>query len=81
MNIYDEALEEIKKVWNGNPLTYPEHTIKALERAKKVEVLLELYREYHRLKGLEKETNKQYGALIITIYKIERLEKELGEME
>lgn len=35
MNIYDEAIEEIKKVWDGNPLTYPKKTVEALERAKK----------------------------------------------
>lgn len=47
MNIYDEAIKEIKKVWNGNELTYPKHTIKALERAKKVEELLLIYKQYY----------------------------------
>lgn len=42
MNIYDEALEEIKNVWNGNPLTYPKKTVEALERAKKVEEFISL---------------------------------------
>lgn len=45
MSIYDEALEEIKKLWNGNELTYPKHTIKALKRAKKEHELLGLYQE------------------------------------
>ena len=49
MNIYDEAKEELKKTWNGNPLTYPKKTIKALERAKKVEELVGLYQELHIL--------------------------------
>ncbi len=37
--------QEIRKVWNGNPLTYPKKTIKALEQAQKQEKLLELYKE------------------------------------
>ena len=44
-SIYDDALQEIRKVWNGNPLTYPKKTIKALERAKKQEKLLDLYKQ------------------------------------
>lgn len=47
-SIYDEALQEIRKVWNGNPLTHPKKTIKALERAKKQEKLLELYKRLYK---------------------------------
>ena len=50
-NIYDEAIEEIKNAWNGNPLTYPKKTIEALERAKKEHELLGLYRK--RIEGIE----------------------------
>lgn len=45
MNIYDEAIKEVKKLWNGNELTYPKHTIKVLERAKKEHELLGLYQD------------------------------------
>lgn len=41
-DIYDEAIKEVKKLWNGNELTYPKHTIKALERAKMVEEFISL---------------------------------------
>lgn len=41
-SIYDEALEELKCVWNGNELTYPKKTIKAIERAKIVEEFISL---------------------------------------
>ena len=44
-NIYDDAIKEVKNIWNGNKLTYPKKTIEALERAKKEHELLELYRE------------------------------------
>lgn len=43
--IYDEAIKESKCVWNGNYLSYPSKTIKALERAKKEHELLELYKK------------------------------------
>ena len=54
MSIYDEAIKEVKNIWNGNELTYPKKTIEALERAKKEHELLGLYR-------LEKELNEKYG--------------------
>ena len=72
MNIYEEAIEELKRAWNGNELTYPKKTIKALERAKKVEELLEEY---------------QYLLTIIDlndlpqVKRIKELEKELEEMK
>lgn len=46
MNIYDEALQELDKVWNIMGLDYISVTIKALERAKKVEELCVIQEEY-----------------------------------
>ena len=74
-SIYDEALQEIRKVWNGNPLTYPKKTIKALERAKKQEKLLELYRE-----------KDKYTTLFIPLPRVElckyrSIVKQIKELE
>ena len=65
-NIYDEAIKEVKNIWNGNELTYPKKTIEALERAKNVEELLGLYRKAH--------IDVLNGELA---YQIEALEEEL----
>ena len=64
MNLYDEAIEEIKSCfYDGGE--FPK-TIKALEHAKKVEELLELYRKAH--------IDVLNGELA---YQIEALEEEL----
>jgi hypothetical protein len=83
--IYDEALEELKCVWNGNDLSYPSKTIKALERAKKVEELLGLYQKLLKYIGLynastycTKETLKDLEQKIKkTQNQINQLEEEL----
>jgi hypothetical protein len=69
MNFYDEAIEQVKKLWNGNELTYPKHTIKVLERAKRVEELMLIYKQYYngylspadqkRRQDLEKELEEE----------------------
>lgn len=71
MNLYDEAIKEIKCVWNGNDLSYPSKTIKALERAKKVEELLGLYRKAHPRVSV---FNPYYDELV-------EKEKELKELK
>ena len=52
MSKKEEAIKEVKNIWNGNELTYPKKTIEALERAKKVEELLGLYKQ---LGGIEQD--------------------------
>jgi len=71
MNLYDEAIEELKCVWNGNDLSYPSKAIKALERAKKVEELLGLYRKAHPTVSV---FNPYYNDLA-------KKEKELEELK
>ena len=69
--MYDEAIKEVKSMWNGNDLTYPKKTIKALERAKKVEELLGLYRKAHPTVSV---FNPYYDGLV-------KKEKELEELK
>jgi hypothetical protein len=71
-NIYDEAIKEVKNIWNGNELTYPKKTIEALERAKKVEELLE---DYKYLLNIIDLTD------LPQVKRIKELEKELEEMK
>ena len=73
--IYEEAIKEVKNTWNGNKLTYPKKTIEALERAKKVEELLGLY----RLQKIEAQEKRLNGITLYWVYenKIKDLEKEL----
>ena len=88
---YEEQSEKDVRFFEGETVKYGDYQCyirfvdddisKLITYAKKEHELLGLHQEYRRLKGLEKETNKQYGSLIITINKIERLEKELEEME
>jgi len=81
-SIYEEALQEIQKVWNGNPLTYPKKTIEALERAKKQEKLLELYKElsnfYVKLYTMElSELSLNSNYYEIELIKLKQRIKEL----
>jgi hypothetical protein len=76
MNIYEEAIEELKRAWNGNELTYPKKTIKALERAKKVEELLVLYREYYSHIPYSDNPRIKYCE-----HKIDEMEDKLEELK
>ena len=77
MNLYDEAIEEA--IWHGE-IEGPQTVVtisKALERAKKVEKLLDLYR-------LQREDKKINSLSSTTLYwdlqrQIDEKEKELGE--
>ena len=73
MNIYDEAIEELKKYHWTNDYTYKiihPIMVKALERAKKVEELLGLYQRMWKL---------PYGDIeIVALWKqIKQKEEEL----
>lgn len=75
MNIYDEAIESIE----GLPHTMKVPLRRFIKEAQKKDELLELYREYRRLRQLENKTTNQVSALVGTINKIDDLEKALEE--
>ena len=82
MSIYDEAIKEVKNIWNGNELTYPKKTIEALERAKKVEELLGLKNEQLSIFQFERNhfcsmTDESYERLKVLDLQIKQLEEEL----
>lgn len=72
MNIYDEAIEKVDWIFSNSKI--PNYELRsicvALERAKKVEELLGLYKQYY-FNGLIPKERKR----------INELEKELEEMK
>ena len=84
MNLYDEAIEELKCVWNGNELSYPSKTIKVLERAKKVEELLGLYRKHINIlckKDREGVKNSLFSSEVVAYKLYEQIKQKENELE
>lgn len=85
MNIYDEAIKEVKDImqealWDRSPID--SISIKALERAKKVEELLGLYKK--ECKMIQRYINGSYqpmGEHLDNIKQIKLKEKELEELK
>ena len=78
MKIYDEALKELQEVVGEYGMDYynDKHfpiTIKALERAKKVEELLRLYRKAHPAVSV---FNPYYNELVEKEKELEKIEWE-----
>ena len=82
MNIYDEVLDYVKYKFQGD-FKELDKTVKALERAKKVEELLKLYKHLNKLEHLDELEITAYTLYDINVLKgaIKQREKELEEMK
>lgn len=79
MNIYDEALKELKNFFNDEDWVWEmvlPKTFLLIERAKKEHELLGLYRKQSNLLW-----DEDFVSATPVEWKIDDLEKELGEMK